>query len=48
MNPSILLIGIPTLCYLGQAIYSATRGDWSTATVFTGYAFANLGLLYRA
>jgi hypothetical protein len=39
------MVILVTLLYVGTAIDQALKKDWGTAIMFTGYAFANLGLL---
>jgi hypothetical protein len=41
------LIGIVTGIYAFVAFTSARNGDDPMALVFTGYAFANLGLIWQ-
>lgn len=42
---SIYLIAAVTLIYAGVAGNEAWRGNYPTALVFAGYAFANIGLI---
>jgi hypothetical protein len=39
------LIIIPTLCYGAAAVSYGIQKNWPLAVVYTGYAFANCGLL---
>ncbi len=39
------LLAIPTFAYLGIALVSAYKRDWSSATVFIGYTLGNCGFL---
>lgn len=38
------LIIIPTLCYLAAALAYAWQTNWPMAIVYSGYAWANMGL----
>jgi hypothetical protein len=44
---SAALIGIVTVIYAGVAISEYLKGDGGMAIVFTGYAFANIGLIWK-
>lgn len=46
MNLSFLFILIPTLCYAGAATVYAFKHNWPLVIVYSGYAWANLGLLW--
>ena len=41
---SAWLLAIVTLIYAGCALDLALKANWPMATVFAGYAIANLGL----
>lgn len=45
MNWPLLLIAVPTACYLAAAIAFARLKDWPQAVIFAGYALANCGFL---
>jgi hypothetical protein len=40
------LIIIPTACYAGAAAMYAWKANWPLAITYSGYAWANLGLLW--
>jgi len=40
------LIVIPTLCYVGAALTYGWQKNWPLAITYSGYAWANLGLLW--
>ena len=40
------LILIPTLCYSSAAAMYAWQKNWPLAITYSGYAWANLGLLW--
>jgi hypothetical protein len=42
---SFWLILIPTLCYSGAAVVYGSQRNWPLVVVYSGYAWANLGLL---
>lgn len=42
---SFWLIAIPTGCYLAAACVYGSKGNWPLAVVYSGYCWANLGLL---
>lgn len=46
MQATFLLILIPTLCYSGAACMYAWQKNWALAITYSGYAWANLGLLW--
>jgi hypothetical protein len=37
---------VPTLCYAAAMGVYLLRGDWSMGIVYSGYAWANIGLLW--
>ncbi len=39
---------IPTICYAGAAIVNVWNRDWPLVAVYSGYAFANCGLIVMA
>lgn len=41
-----LLIIVPTLCYAGAAGMYLWQKNWPLAITYSGYAWANLGLLW--
>lgn len=41
-----LLIIVPTLCYMGAASMYAWQKNWPLAITYSGYAWANMGLLW--
>lgn len=43
---SLLLVTVPTLCYLGVAINEARLGNYPQAAIFGGYTLANCGFLW--
>lgn len=43
---SAALVVIPTLCYAGVAWNEWTRANGPMCVTFTGYAFANIGLIW--
>ena len=45
MTVARLFILIPGLCYLAEACVCAWQRDWPMVIVYSGYAFANVGLL---
>lgn len=45
MSLAAWFIVIPTACYAGAACVYAWNRDWPLAVVYTGYAFANCGLM---
>ena len=38
---------VVTVLYVGQAAILAYRQDWAATVVFVGYAFANVGFLWK-
>lgn len=40
------LIWIVTALYAGQAVVLASGRDWPNMLIFSGYALANLGLIW--
>jgi hypothetical protein len=42
---SFWLILAPTLCYSAAAVVYGIQKNWPLVIVYTGYAFANVGLL---
>lgn len=46
MNITFWLVLIPTLCYAGAMAMYLWRGDVPMAIVYSGYAWANVGLLW--
>jgi hypothetical protein len=40
------LILVPTLCYAGAMVMYLLKGDYALALVYSGYSWANLGLLW--
>lgn len=45
MTWTFALIVIPTGCYTLAAIFYGRQGNWPLAITYSGYAFANIGLL---
>ena len=45
MTLSFAFVLVPTLCYAGASAYYASAKNWPLAIVYSGYAFANCGLL---
>jgi uncharacterized MnhB-related membrane protein len=41
-----LLIWVVTVLYVGQAIVSIWYGQYAHTIIFTGYAAANIGLIW--
>lgn len=49
MKPALILIGIPGLMYLAQAVFGyVPQGRYGMALCFVGYACANVGLILDA
>ena len=46
MSWSFWLILIPTLCYSGTAVAYGMQKNWPMVIVYSGYAWANVGLLW--
>ncbi len=46
MNITFWLVLIPTLCYAGAMLMYFWKGDAPMAIVYSGYAWANVGLLW--
>ncbi len=46
MSWSFWLLLIPTLCYALAAGVYGWQGNWPMATVYMGYSWANVGLLW--
>ena len=42
---TLWLVLIPTLCYALAACLYAWQGNWPLVIVYSGYSFANCGLL---
>jgi hypothetical protein len=45
MTWTFCLIAIPTLCYAAAAVSYGLQSNWPLAITYSGYAWANLGLL---
>jgi hypothetical protein len=43
---SFALILIPTLCYAGAAVMYGLQKNWALAITYSGYMWANCGLLW--
>lgn len=43
----ITTVIVPTFCYLGAALVLFKQGQTGDAIMFSGYAFANVGILWR-
>jgi hypothetical protein len=46
VNWSFWLILAPTLCYAAAATVYAVQRNWPMVIVYSGYAWANVGLLW--
>jgi hypothetical protein len=46
MNPGFWLILIPLLCYAAAAGLYGRQDNWPLVVVYSGYAWANIGLLW--
>jgi hypothetical protein len=46
MSGPFLLIGVPTACYGIAALMYAMQKNWPMVIVYSGYAWANVGLLW--
>ena len=46
MSLSFWFVLIPTACYAGASIYYGLAKNWPLAIVYSGYAWANVGLLW--
>lgn len=46
MSAAFWLVLIPTLCYAGTAVFYAMSGERPLAITYSGYAWANCGLLW--
>ena len=46
MSLAFWFVLVPTLCYAAAMGVYLLRGDWSMAIVYSGYAWANVGLLW--
>lgn len=46
MSTSFWMILIPTLCYSGAAVMYAWQANWPLTITYSGYAWANVGLLW--
>ncbi len=47
MSIAFWFVLVPTLCYAAAMAVYLFRGDWSMGIVYSGYAWANIGLLWR-
>jgi hypothetical protein len=45
MSWSFWLIAIPTICYGAAGVVYAMKGNWPLCVTFSGYMWANFGLL---
>lgn len=43
---TLWLILVPTLCYAAAAAMYAWQGQWPLAITYSGYSWANIGLLW--
>jgi hypothetical protein len=43
---SFAFILVPTLCYAGASVMYGLQKNWPLAIVYSGYAWANCGLLW--
>ncbi len=46
MSPAFWFVLVPTLCYAAAMAVYLFRGDAPMAIVYSGYAWANIGLLW--
>jgi hypothetical protein len=46
MSWSLALIAVPTLCYGAASVSYGIQGNWPLSIVYSGYAWANVGLLW--
>lgn len=46
MSWTFALLLIPTLCYAAAMAAYLVKGDYAMAVVFSGYSWANLGLIW--
>ena len=45
MSAAVWFVVVPTVCYAGAACVYAWNRDWPLAVVYSGYMWANLGLI---
>lgn len=46
MTPAFWFVLVPTLCYAGASVSYGLKKDWPMSIVYSGYAWANIGLLW--
>ena len=46
MSVTLALILVPTLCYASAALIYLHQANWPLAIAYSGYAWANLGLMW--
>lgn len=46
MSLAFWFVLVPTLCYAGAMAAYLYQRDWAMAVVYSGYAWANVGLLW--